>query len=115
VTSLRGAANFRRVLEHGERYSDGAFALRALRRQDLEAAGAIRVGISVGRRFGGAVIRNRVRRWLRESARAVLGHPQGAWDLVFIPRSAARTITHDQLRESVSRLARRAGVSTHSE
>jgi ribonuclease P protein component len=115
VTSLRGAANFRRVLEHGERYSDGVFALRALRRQDLEAAGAVRVGISVGRRFGGAVLRNRVRRWLRESARAVVGHSQGAWDLGFIPRSAARTITHDQLRESVSRLARRAGVSTYSE
>lgn len=115
VIPLRGAANFRRTMEHGGRYSDQVLALRALRREDDDSAGVVRIGVALGRRFGKAVQRNRIRRWLRECARAVLDRPRGAWDLVFIPLAAARTITHDQLRESVSRLARRAGVceATH--
>jgi ribonuclease P protein component len=108
VTSLRGRADFRRVLEHGGRYGDRLLALRALQGpQDV-----LRIGISVGKSLGKAVQRNRVRRWLRESARAAVRESQGAWDLVLIPRGAARTATHEQLRESVFRLLRRAGVSS---
>ena len=115
MTALHGSANYRRALQHGERYSDHVLALRALRRAEDETADGVRVGVTVGKRFGGAVQRNRFRRWLRASVRAALRSPRGAWDLVFIPRSGARTVTHDQLRASVSRLVGRAGVSGHGE
>jgi ribonuclease P protein component len=63
-----------------------------------------------GRRFGKAVQRNLVRRRLRESVRALRQQLGEAWDLVLIPRPAARALTYDQLRGSVSCLLRRAGV-----
>ena len=110
MTSLRREADFRRCLERGVRVSDNLLALRALRHEGSGECGPVRIGISVGRRFGKAVQRNRIRRRLREAARAVLGCREDAWDLVFLPRAAARTITHEQLRESVGRLLRRAGV-----
>jgi ribonuclease P protein component len=48
-----------------------------------------RVGITVSRKVGGAVVRNRVKRWLREALR-VVGAPQGGpWDLVLVARADA--------------------------
>ncbi len=46
-----------------------------------------RYGFSVGRRVGIAVVRNRVKRRLREVAR--LARVKAGWDMVFIARGAA--------------------------
>lgn len=97
-------------MERGERHSDRLLALRALRREADGGPDAARVAVSVGKRFGNAVARNRVRRRVRECTRSALSDTQGAWDLIFMPRAAARATTYDQLRESVSRLLRRAGI-----
>jgi ribonuclease P protein component len=50
---------------------------------------AIRIGLAVGRRVGGAVVRNRVKRWIREAARAVGPPAGGPWDLVVIAEPGA--------------------------
>lgn len=49
-----------------------------------------RFGLAVSRKVGNAVVRNRVKRWIREAAR--LGRRGvGGWDVVVIARSAAAT------------------------
>jgi ribonuclease P protein component len=50
-----------------------------------------RVGITVSRRVGNAVIRNRVKRWLREVVRHQWQSLEGAWDIVIIARPSAPT------------------------
>ncbi len=45
------------------------------------------MAFAVGRRHGGAVQRNRMRRLCREAFRQVRGDLPGAWDLVFVPRA----------------------------
>lgn len=109
MTRLRRSAEFRRALDGGERYADQILALRALRREE-SGRGAVRVGISVAKRYGKAVERNRIRRRLRETVRAVVRDAPGSWDLVLIPRATARMVPYDELRGSVSRLLRRAGI-----
>jgi ribonuclease P protein component len=109
VTRLRRSADFRRALDRGERYADQLLAVRALMREPGGRA-EVRLGVSVGRRYGKAVERNRVRRRLREAVRAAVNEARRSWDLVLIPRAAARMVPYDELRESVSRLLRRAGV-----
>jgi len=47
-------------------------------------ASSSRVGLSVGRAVGGAVERNRVKRWIREAVRRDLPGLVGTWDLVVI-------------------------------
>jgi ribonuclease P protein component len=49
----------------------------------------VRVGLTVGRRFGGAAARNRLRRRLREAVRANRVNLVGGADLVVTPRGAA--------------------------
>ena len=48
------------------------------------------MGITVSRKVGNAVTRNRVKRWLREAIRTTESTIQGAWDVVIIahPRAA---------------------------
>lgn len=50
-----------------------------------------RFGVTVSRKVGGAVVRNRVKRWLREAIRRQRQGLLGTWDVVFValPQSAA--------------------------
>ena len=65
-----------------------------------------RYGFSVSRRVGNAVVRNRVRRLLREILRLSLLKP--GYDIVFIARLAAATTDYAALKESAVGLLSRA-------
>lgn len=75
-----------------------AFTLQAVRREGEAAGHEIGVGITVTRKIGGAVVRNRARRRLREALRRVApergcpGH-----DYVVVARPPALTQPFDEL------------------
>ena len=75
-------------------------------RTDLET----RFGLATGRKLGGAVIRNRLRRRLREALRALAPSFQPGWDVLIIARPALVNATHEELTEAVARLLRQGGV-----
>ncbi len=72
----------------------------------------LRIGFTVTKKVGNAVVRNRVRRRLREAARLLL--PQlglrGA-DLVLIGRDATRTRDFARLGEDLRRALAKAGLA----
>jgi ribonuclease P protein component len=76
-------------------------------RTDLETT---RFGLSTGRRLGGAVVRNRVRRRLREALRVMAPSFQPGWDVLIIARAGLVEADHDALVEALRRLLRRGGV-----
>ncbi|MGZ6015797.1 MAG: ribonuclease P protein component [Phenylobacterium sp.] len=62
----------------------GAVVVQALPR---EGQTSIRAGFTATRKIGGAVVRNRAKRRLREAARLLLPlHGRPGWDYVFIAR-----------------------------
>lgn len=67
-----------------------------------------RFGFVTGKAVGGAVVRNRVKRRLREAARE-LGSAPGL-DLVIGARKAAATTEYRELREALRGLMNRAGA-----
>lgn len=80
---------------------------------DLAPAGPegapIRVGFTVSRKVGNAVVRNRVRRRLREIARQVIpGQAQAGLDYVLVGRQAALgrefATMRDELLQALKRL-----------
>ena len=81
----------------GVRLSRRGFVLQAIRRMP-EDENPARVGFTVTKKVGNAVIRNRVKRRLRELAR-LLGpeHLQSGWDYVLIGRYGALHLPFDSL------------------
>jgi ribonuclease P protein component len=67
-----------------------------------------RYGFSVTRKVGKAVLRNRLKRLLREILRAQSLKP--GWDIVFIVRSQAAGADYRQLNRSVTGLLTRANL-----
>jgi ribonuclease P protein component len=65
-----------------------------------------RYGFSISRRVGKAVVRNRVRRLLREILR--LSSLKSGWDIVFVARVAAANADYNTLKESVASLLSQA-------
>jgi len=67
-----------------------------------------RYGISVSRRVGKAVERNRVKRWLREILRAA--PLKAGWDIIFIARQSVAEADYADLKSVVERLLSRADL-----
>jgi ribonuclease P protein component len=63
-----------------------------------------RLGLAVGRRVGGAVVRNRLKRRLREIFRRHRDVFPAPLDVVVIPLSGAERLSFDQLRDQFLRL-----------
>ena len=69
-----------------------------------------RVGITVGKKLGHAVVRNRVRRRLREVYRLNEDNFQPGWDIVVVARTRAIYADFNQLVEAYMTAAQKAGV-----
>ena len=74
--------------------------------------GCNRIGITVSKKLGHAVVRNRTRRRLREIYRLNEDKFQPGWDLVVFARSRSVDAKFDRLTRSYLTLAKKAGVLT---
>ena len=72
--------------------------------------GTNRVGITVSKKLGKAVVRNRVRRRIREAYRLNEEQFQPGWDIVVVARSRAVDVSFQKLTQSLLSLADQAGI-----
>ncbi len=83
--------------------------LQVLPRDDQ---GPVRVGFTVTKKIGNAVIRNRTRRRLKEAARLVLAdYPATATDLVLIGREGTRGRDFAALQADLRRALAKVGAA----
>jgi ribonuclease P protein component len=85
---LSRSAEFERVYRQGRSKGNRFLVLYAFPREDAGAAGP-RLGLSVGRRVGGAVDRSRVKRVLREAFWEEARRLPGSFDYVVVARPDA--------------------------
>ncbi len=95
VESLRSRADFDALSRHGKARRHRLFSVR-VRRNGL---GQVRYGIAVSRRVGGAVVRNRVRRRLRQLMRAL--PPDGGFDVLVSTHPRIAGASFEELRAAL--------------
>jgi ribonuclease P protein component len=106
---LKRRAEFLRAAQKGRKAAMPGLVVQVLPRDDT---GPARIGFTVTRKVGNAVVRNRVRRRLREAARLLLRDSAvtGA-DVVLIGREATRTRVFALLVDDLRRALAKAGLA----
>ena len=104
--SLKRNKQFRQVYRKGKSVACRELVLiYAKSRSDM-----VHVGFSVGKKLGNSVVRNRVKRRLREAFRPNLPLLLPGFDLIVIARDAARDAPFSSLADSLRYLLRKAGL-----
>jgi ribonuclease P protein component len=103
---LSRPGDFGRLAEGGIARSHPLLVGRFVR-NDLDQT---RFGFATGRRLGGAVVRNRVRRRIREVLRVMAPSFQPGWDVLIIARPAIVEADQDALVAALRRVLRSGGV-----
>ncbi len=103
VVRLRRWAEFLRVQERGQKISADCVLVLVLPNE--RADGFTRAGFTVSSKVGNAVIRNRIRRRLRELFRTRRASLPKGLDMVFIARNSAATAEWPTFVKAFERVA----------
>ncbi|MBW6398079.1 ribonuclease P protein component [Roseomonas sp. HJA6] len=104
---LKKRRDFLRAASRGKRAARPGLVLQALATEP----GTVRLGFTVTKKVGNAVVRNRARRRLKEAARLTLpGLGLDGWDLVLIGRDATGARPFGQLIGDLRGALKQAGV-----
>ncbi len=98
-------ADFDLVYQSGKRHFCGHMTVFYRRR----GSGPPRIGFTVGRVLGGAVVRNRIKRRLREAARRRLAELAAPVDVVINPKKSVLTLEFAELDREVAQAFAKIG------
>jgi ribonuclease P protein component len=109
---LRRRREFVRVQGQGEKHHVRhflVFVARQPREATQERLPPARLGVTVTRKVGGAVVRNRIKRWVREAFRRSQRDWPGGLDMVWVAKQNAASAdfagVDGDMRQMASRLA----------
>ncbi|HYP08488.1 MAG TPA: ribonuclease P protein component [Bryobacteraceae bacterium] len=108
-------SDFRKVYDQGSRHSCPYFAAFCLKREAAEDGGSVtegpKVGFTVTKALGKAVVRNRMKRRLREAVRLHLSVLPPCWMIVMNGRKGVLDAEFPALEREVMRLFARCANS----
>jgi ribonuclease P protein component len=103
--NLTRNVQFQLVYNNGRSWAGREVVIKAL----PNGLDLTRYGFAVGRRVGKAVVRNKVKRRLREILKQA--PLQNGWDIVLIARAPAAQTDYKNLEKCIGNLLNRAGIS----
>jgi ribonuclease P protein component len=115
---LSRTADFDRVFRQGRSHAGRELVLYVFPRSDGTDGGPLRLGLSVSRKVGGAVQRNRVKRLLREAFDLEANRLPAGTDAVVVARHEANALAEreglDGIRRALSELLERVAGGSGS-
>ncbi|KIL49198.1 ribonuclease P protein component [Jeotgalibacillus soli] len=89
---------FQQVFRHGTSMANRQFVLYRLKK---EKQSAFRLGLSVSKKIGNAVVRNQVKRYIRQAFLELTPHLKQDFDYIVIARKPAADIDFFQTKSSL--------------
>lgn len=103
---LRNNADFEKVYKYGRSLVNKNLVLK-YKRADFSL---LRFGFSVSKKYGKAVLRNRIRRQLKDIVQKRILRVKSGYDFVFLVRKEAKNANYADLEQAVDNLLKRAKV-----
>lgn len=98
--------DFKRLYYKGKAYTHPALVVYVVK----NSAGICRIGITVSKKIGTAVDRNRCKRIIRAAYRSIEPQITGSWDFILVARSKTRFLKSTQVQEILTDLLQKAGA-----
>jgi len=105
---LKKNAEFRAVYKRGKSFSNNLLVLYVY----MNKKNVNRLGVSVSKKVGKSVVRNRIKRLIKESFRLNSNYIKvgSGYDLVFIARKSSNGKSYVEINNSVKNLIKKAGL-----
>lgn len=92
---------FQNVFRQGKSFANRQLVIYYIERQEQEH---FRIGLSVGKKIGNAVTRNRIKRHLRQAFQELQDDIKNNYDIVIIARQPTKDLGFHEMKKSVSHL-----------
>jgi len=104
---LRKREDFNTVYRYGKSFANSQFVVYWRKRGQK---GSFRMGVSASSKLGGAVVRNRLRRMVKEIVRLNASKLLEDTDLILIVRKPALNMAYKEMEGSILHVLRKAGL-----
>jgi ribonuclease P protein component len=104
---LKKDSDFRKVYKHGKSFANRYLVMYILNNKSENS----RIGISVSKKVGKAIIRNKVRRRIKEAYRLNIDEKiKNGYDIIFIARVAIKDADYVDIEKSMKHLIRKSDM-----
>lgn len=104
IIKLKENYLFRRAYTRGKSYVAPSFVIYAVKNKGNN----VRLGITVGKKIGGAVLRNRAKRVITAGFRECLPYITAGYDFVIVARTRILNIKSNIVRDQMEALLKKA-------
>ena len=106
TVTLNRNGDFLRLYHRGKSYTNPALVVYLQKNR----AGICRIGITVSKKLGNAVCRNRCKRVIRAAYTELEPYLAGNYDFVFVARSKTKDLKSTEIRDIMCKLLQKAGA-----
>jgi len=92
---------FQYTFKHGQSFANRQLVIYYVRKEDQEH---FRIGLSVGKKIGNAVTRNRIKRYLRQAFQELEECIRYPYDIVIIARNPTKDLGYQEVKKSLTHL-----------
>ncbi|SDW76786.1 ribonuclease P protein component [Marinococcus luteus] len=104
---LKKNHEFSYIFAHGTSFANRQFVLYTLKKEEQVH---YRAGLTVSKRMGNAVMRNRIKRYLREALSELEPRIPGGYDLIVIARKPVADMDYHETKKSLTHVFKKAGL-----
>ena len=105
IYRLKKNYQYNYVYKHSESVADKTLVLLYCKSNNPQT----KVGFSVGKKYGHAVVRNKIRRKLKAAAETLMPDVKGGYNIIIVPR-LRETYDYWQILSSMRNLVNKAGL-----
>lgn len=98
---VKNNKEFQYIFKKGKSFANRQLAIYFIKKADQNH---FRIGLSVGKKIGNAVTRNRIKRYLRQSFHELEDEICGQYDIIIIARQPTKSMDFHEVKKSLIHL-----------